>query len=103
MKFEEQVLSELRKIDTSMALVTQSMRTMGKAIEDIEDEVKQISPLVRQHNQTLYGEDGKNGLKGEVKNIKADQKILHRFMWILTGIAVLGSSAWFMKFVLNLW
>jgi hypothetical protein len=51
----------------------------------IQDSLSPLSEQVHEHESTLYGKGGQNGLRGQVK-------YLNRFAWLLTGGLILAGS-----------
>ena len=71
-----------------------------RLIEGVLDrKLEPIKSLLQKHDQTLYGETGENGLKGEVRQTRVDIKWLQRLSWMISGGLVVVGSAVFWKFV----
>lgn len=72
-----------------MALTKQDKEWIALTVETAVQ--KALGPLgekVHDHESTLYGKTGTNGLRGQVRQ-------LNRFAWLLTGALTLGASTAF--------
>ncbi|HEY4611506.1 MAG TPA: hypothetical protein VII11_00815 [Bacteroidota bacterium] len=59
----------------------------------LDKKLQPVKSLLQKHEQTLYGEEGENGLKGEIRQTKVDIKWLQRLSWMISGgLFVVGSA-----------
>ncbi len=62
--------------------------------DHISDKLDPITEDINGHQITLYGKEGRNGLVGDVNNIKNSGKI---FKWIAAGGLGTGATGWIHK------
>ena len=67
----------------------------------LDRKLQPIHSLLQKHDQTLYGESGENGLKGEMKQTRKEVKWVQRLSWMVSGGLVVVGSAVFWKLVLG--
>jgi len=76
-----------------MALEENDIERIGMMMSlKLQEALEEINELVREHNQTLYGPKGKNGLVDNMK--EARKEILSMKLWsagIAGGISVLAA------------
>jgi hypothetical protein len=77
----DQILDHVAKINTRLALMDERQANMEKDTEFLVESDKSQERRLLMHSQTLYGEDGNNGLKKTVSEnrdriISAEKKMI---------------------------
>ena len=67
----------------------------------LDRKLQPIHSLLQKHDQTLYGETGENGVKGDMKQARKEIKLLQRLSWMVSGGLVVVGSAVFWKIVIS--
>ncbi|MCI0706047.1 MAG: hypothetical protein L0Y80_01000 [Ignavibacteriae bacterium] len=67
----------------------------------LDRKLRPIHSLLQKHEQSLYGETGENGLKGDIKQARREIKLLQRLSWMVSGGLVVIGSAVFWKLIIN--
>ena len=58
--------------------------------------IQPIRDMVMKHNQTLYGENGTNGMRRDVKNLKA---FMYKVVYGIGGLVTVASVLKFFKVI----
>lgn len=67
----------------------------------LDKKLEPVNLLLQKHDQTLYGESGETGLKGEFRQTKKEIKLLQRLSWMIGGGLIVIGSAVFWKFFMT--
>ena len=63
-------------------------------VKEIAVNQRQLSESIKNHSKTLYGLEGRDGLVGDVRDIRATAGVLK---WILGGGLLTAISSWFAR------
>jgi hypothetical protein len=84
----DQVLTKLAVMDERDQNTAKDIEAIQKTLSVVVQKNQQQDEKLNRHDQTLYGEDGKNGMKGYVSTLSNRVRGLERKSYIAHGIVV---------------
>lgn len=61
---------------------------VGHKLASIQDTVQRMEKLVAKHEETLFGDDEKEGLVNQVRRVLALNSALSKVLWLAAGVIV---------------
>jgi len=76
---------------TNQSSIEKDITEIKVTVKEIAVNQRQLADDIKLHSKTLYGSEGRNGLVGDVRDIRTTASVLK---WVSGGGLVTALSAW---------